>query len=213
MDRTLLLVDDHPLFRRGVKELILSQCDLYDEVLEADNGKDALDQIHRLKPGCVMLDIAMPGIDGLQTLELIKEQLPDTRCIIFSMYNNTEFVAHARNRGAQGYILKTDPDRIILECLQNIMLGREYISESISNSIEAIVPQAPITPEEFARLSDREKEILSLIAKNKTSKEISRHLSLSIRTIQNHRVNICKKLGISGSNTLLTLAIENQAWL
>jgi DNA-binding NarL/FixJ family response regulator len=213
MDRTLLLVDDHPLFRRGVRELILSQSKLYDHVLEADNGQEALDQIHRIRPGCVMLDIAMPGIDGLQTLELIKAKAPDTRCIIFSMYNNTEFVTGARNRGAQGYILKTDPDRIVLECLYNIMHGREYVSSSVGNSFEPIMPQALVTPNDLDRLSSREKEILSLIAKNQTSKEISKHLSVSIRTIQNHRANICKKLGISGSNTLLKLAIENQAWL
>ena len=213
MLRTLLLVDDHPLFRRGVKELILSQCDLYDEVIEADNGTDALSQAERFKPGCVMLDIAMPGIDGLQALELIKARLPDIPCIIFSMYNNPEFVVSARSKGAQGYILKTDPDQTILSCLQSISHGREYISTSIADSIEPTVPQVRVTPGDIERLSSREREILSLIAQNQTSKEISRHLELSIRTIQNHRVNICKKLGISGSNALLKLAIENQTWL
>lgn len=213
MLRTLLLVDDHPLFRRGVKELILSQCDLYDEVIEADNGTDALSQAERFKPGCVMLDIAMPGIDGLQALELIKARLPDIPCIIFSMYNNPEFVVSARSKGAQGYILKTDSDQTILSCLQSISHGREYISTSIADSIEPTVPQVRVTSGDIERLSSREREILSLIAQNQTSKEISRHLELSIRTIQNHRVNICKKLGISGSNALLKLAIENQTWL
>jgi len=213
MDRTLLLVDDHPLFRRGVKELILAQCDLYTEVIEADNGLDAMNQIDRYKPHCVVLDIAMPGIDGLQALELIKGLLPETRCIIFSMYNNPEFVIDARNKGAQGYVLKTDPDRILLECLQSIENGRDYITTSISQSIEPMVPQVQVTPEAINALSAREKEILALIAKNQTSKEISKTLSVSIRTIQNHRVNICKKLGINGSNALLKLAIENQVWL
>lgn len=213
MDRTLLLVDDHPLFRRGVKELILAQCDLYSDVIEADNGLDAMNQIDRFKPHCVVLDIAMPGIDGLQTLEAIKELVPDTLCIIFSMYNNPEFVIDARNKGAQGYVLKTDPDRILLECLQSIENGREYISTSISQNIEPMMPLADVTREAIETLSSREKEILSLIARNQTSKEISKTLSVSIRTIQNHRVNICKKLEINGPNALLKLAIENQVWL
>tara|TARA_R110001599_G_scaffold351965_1_gene585333 strand:+ start:22527 stop:23168 length:642 start_codon:yes stop_codon:yes gene_type:complete len=213
MNRKILLVDDHPLFRRGVKELILSQCELYDDVAEADSGRDALDQMDRFEPGCVMLDIAMPGIDGLETLEIIKGQRPETQCIILSMYNNPEFVVDALNKGAKGYILKTDPDQVILECLHSIGKGGVYISTSISQNVEPMVHQAQIPQENIDALSRREKEVLALIAKNQTSKEISMHLFISIRTVQNHRVNICRKLGIGGPNALLKLAIENQAWL
>lgn len=213
MSQTLLLVDDHPLFRRGVRELIYNECDFYDRVIEADNGREALILIERYAPKCVMLDIAMPEIDGLHTLDIVKRQFPDTPCIMFSMYDNPEFIIQARNRGAQGYILKTDSDSVILECLESIENGKDYISSALSHGTELRLPESKIGSEDFDRLSNREKEVLTLIAKNQTSKEIAQHLSLSLRTIQNHRVNICKKLRIAGPNALLKVAIENQAWL
>lgn len=213
MNRTLLLVDDHPMFRRGVKELIISRSDLFDTVLEADDGHEALEKIQAFSPGCIVLDIAMPEIDGLQTLASIKQQDPELRCIILSMYDNPEFVTRARKLGAQGYILKTDSDATILECLHSVNNGRHFISEAISKSVEPSVPETQVRKEDFERLSKREKEILMLIALNHTSKEIAQQLSLSLRTIQNHRLNICKKLSISGPNALLKTAIEHQAWL
>lgn len=213
MNETLLLVDDHPLFRRGVRDLIVSQSDLYKEVIEADNGQDALSMIKRFAPKCVMLDISMPGIDGLRTLEMIKQQFPQTQCIILSMYDKQEFVVQARVKGAQGYILKTDSDSTILECLRSVQNGRQYVSSALSGNLEKQLPDSLTSTRDLDRLTGREKEILALIAKNCTSKEIAHQLSLSLRTVQNHRVNICKKLRIAGSNALLKVAIENQAWL
>jgi len=213
MSQTLLLVDDHPLFRRGVRDLIINQCSFYEKVIEADNGGDALSLIKRFSPECVMLDIAMPGLDGIRTLEMIKQHFPKIRCVMLSMYDRQEFVVEARNKGALGYILKTDSDNTILECLRSIENGRHYVSSALSGRLE----QQPVEPETSSRdldlLTGREKQVLGLIAKNQTSKEIAQHLSLSLRTVQNHRVNICKKLRISGSNALLKIAIENQAWL
>lgn len=213
MSKTLLLVDDHPMFRRGVKELISKQSELFATIIEADDGLEALDKIRTLKPDYIVLDIAMPEIDGLQTLESIKREAPEIRCVILSMYDNPEFVIRARKLGAHGYILKTDSDNTILECLHTVALGRHYISAAISNSVEPAVPEANVQREDFDRLSKREKEILALIAKNQTSKEIANVLAVSLRTIQNHRLNICKKLNISGPNALLKTAIEHQAWI
>lgn len=213
MASTLLLVDDHPLFRRGVKELVTKQCAIYDRVVEADNGREALDLIGRLAPECVMLDIAMPEIDGLHTLEIVRQQFPQTLCIMFSMYDNPEFVVRARSRGAHGYILKTDPDHIILECLQRVADGDQYVSATLGQQLDMQLPEVQINRDDLQRLSKREREILTLIARNLTSKEAAQKLCVSLRTIQNHRANICKKLRITGSNALLKIAIENQAWL
>lgn len=213
MNQTLLLVDDHPLFRRGVRDLIINQCNIYEKVIEADSGGDALNMIKRFAPKCVMLDISMPGIDGLRTLEMIKQQYPQTQCIILSMYDKQEFVVQARSKGAQGYILKTDSDNTILECLRTIENGRDYVSSSLSSKLEQQMPEPRTTSKDLECLTRREKQVLALIAKNYTSKEIAQQLTLSLRTVQNHRVNICKKLHIAGSNALLKIAIENQAWL
>jgi DNA-binding NarL/FixJ family response regulator len=213
MTKTLLLVDDHPMFRRGVKELIINQGGGFDTVLEADDGHDALDRVRQAPPDYIVLDIAMPGIDGLETLETIMSEAPQSRCIILSMYNNPEFVIRARQLGARGYILKTDPDAVILDCLQTVEQGGLYISSAITRSVDPHLPPTQVEREDFDRLSKREKEILLLISRNHTSKEIAQQFSLSLRTIQNHRLNICKKLGISGPNALLKTAIEHQAWL
>ena len=213
MDKSLLLVDDHPMFRRGVKELIVNHSDLFGRVMEADDGVAALELVRADQPDCIVLDIAMPDIDGLQTLEAIKQESPGSRCIILSMYDNPEFVIRARKLGAQGYILKTDSDETILECIHTVERGGTFVSDAISKSVEPTVPETQIQREDFESLSKREKEILLLIARNHTSKEIAQQLSLSLRTIQNHRLNICKKLGISGPNALLKTAIEHQSWL
>lgn len=173
----------------------------------------ALDKVREYQPDYIVLDIAMPEIDGLQTLESIKREAPEIRCVILSMYDNPEFVIRARELGAQAYILKTDSDQTILECLSHVAQGSHYISAAINNSASPAVPEANVQKEDFDRLSKREKEILSLIAKNQTSKEIAQSLAVSLRTIQNHRLNICKKLNISGPNALLKTAIEHQAWL
>ncbi|MFK8048628.1 MAG: response regulator [Halioglobus sp.] len=213
MNQTLLLVDDHPLFRRGVRDLIINQCSIYENVIEADNGGVALNMIKRFAPKCVMLDISMPGIDGLRTLEMIKQQYPQTQCVIMSMYDKQEFVVDARSKGAQGYILKTDSDNTILECLRSVENGRDYVSSSLSSKLEQALPEPRTSSKDLECLTRREKQVLALIAKNHTSKEIAQQLTLSLRTVQNHRVNICKKLHITGSNALLKIAIENQAWL
>jgi len=213
MSKTLLLVDDHPLFRRGLKELIVDQSTFYNKVIEAGNGEEALGKINRFSPHTVMLDIAMPGIDGLATLEIIRATHPQVRCIIMSMYDNPQFVVQAREKGAKGYILKTDSDTIILDCLYSVEHGAQYLSESLSVSSDTQVPAVQIDSSDIERLSPREKEILGLIAKCRTSKEIAQQLTVSLRTVQNHRVNICRKLSISGSNALLKIAIEHQAWL
>lgn len=213
MSKTLLLVDDHPMFRRGVKELIVSQSDLFDHVIEADDGLEALATIREFKPAYIVLDIAMPEVDGLQTLATIKQESPDIRCIILSMYDNPEFVIRARKLGAHAYILKTDSDATILECLKTVTDGRHYVSSAINNSVVPSVPETEIQREDFNRLSKREREILVFIAQNQTSKEIAQELAVSLRTIQNHRLNICKKLNISGPNALLKTAIEHQSWL
>lgn len=213
MTKKLLLVDDHPLFRRGVKELILRHSSLYGEVIEADDGHEALVQIDLYAPDCVMLDIAMPELDGLRALEMIRRNNAAPPCIMLSMYDNPEFVVQARALGAMGYILKTDSDAVILECLEAVEKGQRYVSAGVSNNTEPLVPETKVGADQLDQLSKREKEVLSLIAINQTSKEIAQRLSLSLRTVQNHRLNICKKLGLSGPNALLKTAIENQAWL
>lgn len=213
MSKKLLLVDDHPLFRRGVKELILRHSSPYTEIIEADDGSEALIQIDLYRPDCVMLDIAMPGLDGLRALEIIRGRESAPPCIILSMYDNSEFVAKAQALGALGYILKTDPDTVILECLEAVEKGQRYVSASVNSTAEPLLPDAAVGEKELEQLSKREKEILALIAINQTSKEIAQHLSLSLRTVQNHRLNICKKLGLSGPNALLKTAIESQSWL
>jgi two-component system response regulator NreC len=129
------------------------------------------------------------------------------------MYNKPEFVTEARKRGADGYILKTDSDEVILDCLQRVHEGVYYVSSTIQDGADPQLPDLDAEAVNLQCLSKREGEVLALIAKNCTSKEISQQLRLSLRTVQNHRVNICKKLKISGPNALLKIAIENQAKL
>lgn len=213
MSKTLLLVDDHPIFRRGIRELIINHCKDYERVLEADTGEEALKQLENHPADCVMLDIAMPGLDGLKTLELIKQRSPTTQCIMISMHDNPNYVVQSRIKGAVGYLLKSDPDRFVIECLHSVRYGVHYVSPTLRDKSDYEPMDDSIESTDLDRLSKREKQILALIAQNKTSKEIAVQLEVSLRTVQNHRVNICRKLRIDGPNALLKVAIENQQWL
>ena len=208
----VIIADDHPIFRQGLVQIIAAE-PLFEIVGESGNGAEALELIKLLKPDLAVLDISMPGMNGLDVVkEAEKESLP-VHFIILTMFTEEEYFNEAMDCGVKGYLLKENATSDLLQCLKAVAQGEYYISPSLSGYLinrnrhkNALHEKVPT----LADLTEMEKRILKLIAENKTSKEIASELFISYRTVQNHRNNICQKLGLKGHHKLLQFALENK---
>ncbi len=206
--KNLLIADDHPIFRQGIK-LILETVEWINVVGEADSGDSALMQTEYLKPDIIILDIAMPGMDGLSVLEKVKFIRPEIIVIIATSYDDKAYLDRALSLGAKAYIIKGGEREDIINCLNKVKIGEVYISPSMgSQNLQfPIVDSAKSNTIE--KLTKTEKKILAKVANFLTSKEIAMDLNVSYRTVQNHRANICNKLDLKGSHQLMSFAREH----
>lgn len=221
--KQVIIVDDHPIFLQGLKALI-EATGRYRVCNEASSISDFRALLKNsndsLSKTLFILDISLPDGNGFDLLPVIvKHGGQLNNCTMLSMHNDLEYVEHAISKGASGYLVKNDSASEIIDCLRFLEQGKQYISKGIErhnnkddyrcmdnlNDLSDIEQRRP----DFSLLSKRELEILKLVAHEKSSQEISEHLSLSRRTVENHRANICSKLGIKGSHGLITLAVKN----
>lgn len=207
--RTILLVDDHPIFRKGVREVIHQKTEL-SVVAEADNGLSAitLSQIHQ--PNIALVDLALPDMNGFDLIHKIKKLSPATLFVVMTLYNDRILIDNAITLGIVGYVLKSDGVDVLTDCLDKLTSDTVFLSPSVSR----LQPEKPTinneNPNWLSELSQREMSVLSAIANNSTSREIANQLNLSVRTVQNHRARIVKKLNIQGNNGLFSFALEHR---
>lgn len=201
--KTLLLVDDHPVFRKGMSQLLAASELEFGTIVEAENRDQALLLSDVRSIDYAILDVELPGIDGLALMRELKEKVPEVVCVMMSMYDKRELVKRAFDLGADGYLVKTDAEATIVECLKTVADRKPYLSASIGKLSSVIAEENAFYAEGLDQLTSRELEILKQIAQSRTSKEIARDLDLSYRTVQNHRSNICTKLHLSGANALM----------
>ncbi len=199
MSVTVLVADDHSLFRRGLCELIELLPD-YQIVAEAASGREVWDALNKRDVDLAMLDINMPGADGMEILGRAKQHRLETRFVMLTMHNEKAYARRAFELGATGYLVKEDSDETIRECLDSVVRGRQYCSLCSLDELFA---------EESVLLSPAEQRVIYLVAKGKSTAEIAANLSVSVRTIDNHRAHIASKLGLRGPNALLKYAIMN----
>jgi len=203
--KTLLIADDHPIFRQGMKQ-ILAPIEWLRIVAEAESGESALTQIKYIKPDIAMLDLAMPGMDGLKVLEEVKAVLPGLLVIIVTSYDDKAYLERALELGANAYVVKDGAAENMVHCFEAVRRGEIYISPSLGTRAP-LLPQLDAGASELLELlTDTEQTILAKVAQFQTSKEIARELDVSFRTIQNHRANICTKLNLKGSHQLMSFA-------
>jgi DNA-binding NarL/FixJ family response regulator len=210
----VILADDHTLVRAGIKSL-LENSDGVVVIGEAGNGRDAIELTGKLKPDMVFLDIAMPELNGIQAAERIKKDFPEVEIIILSMHLDEEYVVQALKAGASGYLLKDSAPNELNLALDTIMKGKIYISpaipkEMVDNYMNRL-KKASSPDEVFISrdvLSWRQKEVLQLIAEGNSTKEIAEKLFISIKTVETHRSQIMKKLGINDIPGLVKYAIK-----
>jgi len=197
----ILLVDDYPMVNEGLR-LCLETRDNFEVVETVGDGQLALDAYKRLKPDIVIMDINMPNMDGLKALEKLRAIDPSVKVIILSMHSSREYVTRAVRSGAKGYLLKDVPLDDVISAIEATSRGATYFSEAASKFLS----QRYDEPE--ADLSDREKEILTLIARGNSNKLIARQLELSVRTAETHRRNIKLKLKLNSTAELTQYAIS-----
>lgn len=201
----LLIADDHPIFRQGLKRIVEELPNIR-LVAEAESGDSALAQLRHLKPDLALIDLAMPGMDGLRVLEAGLELQPDLRAIIITSYNDQAYLDRALALGARAYLVKDSAAEHLVACIERVMAGDTYISPAMGRSDLAL----PALEEDSARLleqlTDMERKVLAEVARFRTSKEIARSLGISFRTVQNHRANIAGKLDLHGNHKLVQFA-------
>jgi DNA-binding NarL/FixJ family response regulator len=209
---SIVIADDHPVFRQGLRQIIDMEDGL--KVLgEARDGATALSMIRELKPDVAVLDINMPNMKGFDVAREIRQQGLKVGIIFLTMYDDERMFNEALNVGALGYLLKDSAISDIAESVRVVATGQHFISPSISRYLINRSSRTATLSEKSPSLKDltpAELRILKLISENKTSKEIAAQLFISYRTVENHRANICQKLGIHGSNALIKFALEHK---
>lgn len=208
-NKTLLIADDHPIFRQGLKH-VLEILPWLKIIGEADDGNSALLLIDRLRPDIVLLDLAMPGSDGLTVLEESMKKRPDQVSIIVTSYDDSAYLDRALELGAKGYMVKDSAAENLVQCLNTVLAGELFISPSLGGKSSKLPGGSTPDISRLDRLTKTERTVLSLVGKCMTSKEIAAQLNVSFRTVQNHRAHICEKLGLRGTNQLMNFAIENR---
>jgi DNA-binding NarL/FixJ family response regulator len=198
----VMIVDDHALVAEGI-EAILETYDDIEVVATLSNGRDAVDQIARLRPDVVLLDLNMPGTTGLAATEMILERRPETLIVILSMHDSPVYISTAMSHGAKGYILKDVPTDEIKTAIDEVMAGGTYMCTGAKSSF------SPRISDGREPLTSREQTVLLQLAQGKSNRELAEELDISIHTVETHRKNIKRKLGISSTAGLTRYAMEH----
>ncbi|MCW3102995.1 MAG: DNA-binding response regulator [Bacteroidetes bacterium] len=210
MKRTAVVADDHPIFRKGLIE-ILRDVESLEIVAEVSDGLAAYQQIISRRPDIAILDIEMPGLSGLDVCNKVLKEKSDTKFILLTMHREKDFFNSAMEMGVMGYLLKDNAITELIVCVEKVLKGERFISAGIEKLLTAQNKINDIP--ELKILTATEKVILKLIAESKTTAEIAGLLFVSPNTVDNHRSNIVKKLGLEGKNSLLKFAIHSKGSL
>lgn len=208
----VLLADDHHLVRAGIRALLQSLPDV-EIVAEAGNGQEALAALGRSKPDIALIDISMPGLNGLELAARASRDVPETRIVILSVHGDASHVAQALRAGAKGYLVKDAAADELPILIRAVMRGETYLSPSISRHVvegflgrsSALPPESTDAP---ALLTPRQREILQLVAEGRSTKEIANLLELSVKTVETHRSQIMERLDIHDLAGLVRYAVR-----
>jgi len=206
----VLLAEDHHLVRQGLRALLEREPDI-EIVGEAADGLEALHLIEYLQPDIVLMDITMPGLDGLEVLRRVRQQLSDVRVLMLSVHEGGEYVLRALQAGASGYLLKRSLSAELLLAIRAAQRGEVFLSPAVSRTIvtyflHGVSPEEIKTP--YDRLTPREREVFQLIAEGHTNQAIAQRLGISVRTVETHRANLMDKLDIHDVAGLTRLAVQ-----
>jgi DNA-binding NarL/FixJ family response regulator len=203
----VVLADDHALFRSGVKR-ILEEDGGVEVIGEAADGLELLTLLKEVTPDLVILDISMPNLRGLEAIREIKGSHPEIEVLMLTMHKDEEYLSYALGAGAAGFLLKQDADPELLAAITTIRRGKTYLSPAISEVVPDLLRRQRPDGTSKEVLTHREREILTLLAEGKSSKEMGELLFISLRTVQNHRANIMRKLKVRSTADLIKYAVQ-----
>lgn len=209
-DLRLLIGDDHTLFRHGLRRILEDRKD-WEIVAEADDGRSAVRKAVALKPDVAILDIGMPQLNGIDATRQIMRKVPGVRVLILSMHSDETYVTRALNAGATGYILKDSAGKDLLRAVAAVAEGRSFFSPSVSKlMLDDFVRRAAKTEvaDRYDTLSDREREILQLVAEGRSNKEVAALLEISPATVETHRARVLQKLDVHNTAELVLYAVR-----
>ena len=201
----VLVVDDHAVVRSGIKSLLAAEDDL-EVVGEASNARDAIFEARSLKPDVILLDVVMPGESGIEVLPKLKKEAPDAKVLVLSMQDDPRYVREAFAQGANGYVLKEAVDAEVVGAVREIASGGDYVHPALGARMVAAEAQARAAAAADP-LSDREREVLRLLALGHTNQEIAKQLYISVRTAETHRAHIMQKLRLGSRAELVRYAL------
>lgn len=205
----VIIADDHPIFRGGLRQVIDNE-QKFQVVAEASDGETALNLIEEQKPDIVIFDVNMPKMTGFVAAKELRRNNQDCEIIFLTMHGEEAMFNKAMDLGAKGYVLKDSASVDIVNCLQAVANGQNFTSPAITTYLFKRVTNNSNKTNSVEDLTPTERIVLRLIAEYKTSREIAEELSISYRTVENHRYNICQKLDVSGSNSLVKFALKHQ---
>jgi two-component system response regulator NreC len=209
MRTRILLADDHQIMRQGLIAL-LGKHPSMQVIAEAENGIQTLEIARREKPDVIIMDIAMPDINGIEVTRQLKAELADIKIIALSMHADRRFVTEILKAGASGYVLKQSAFEDLVTAIKAVMMNRKFLSADILDAVvdDYVSQLSKADYEAYRQLSDRERQVLQLLAEGNSTKEIAYKLRVSVKTVESHRQNIMTKLGIHSLPGLTKFAIR-----
>jgi DNA-binding NarL/FixJ family response regulator len=206
----IVIAEDHTILREGLKSLLSSNPD-FEIIGEAEDGREAIRCVEKFKPDLILMDLSMPRINGLDAIKEIKKRFSETKILVLTVHKTEEYILATLKSGADGYILKDSTHAELVLAVKNVLSGKHYISPGISEKvIEGYLEGKKTlkTKSSWETLTQREREILKLIAEGYKNKEIGNYLCISPKTVEKHRANLMEKLDLHNVQALTAFAIE-----
>ena len=204
----VLIVDDHGIVRAGIRSLLENDADI-EVVGEAENGGGAIEKVKQLKPDMVLMDLSMPGMNGIEATRRIKNAFPETSVLIVTMHDDEEFFLPVLKSGASGYVVKESDPQELLYAINVVRSGGVFLSPAVTKSLMAIMFAVPGESESYLNiLTGREKEVLKMAAAGQTNRQMAQNLFLSVRTVEKYRQAVMDKLGLSKREELTKFALR-----
>jgi DNA-binding NarL/FixJ family response regulator len=203
-------VDDHPLFRKGLEQLINSSDETCCICGEASDAAEGMSVIRKLKPELVIVDLSLPGANGIELVKNIRAEFPKLPVLILSMHDESLYALRALRAGAQGYVMKQEALENVITAIREVLAGRPYLSQDMSSKLIINFARGTNEANPTDKLSDRELEILELIGKGRDVHEIAKALHISAKTVETHRAHIKEKLNLKNARQVTRFAVQ---WL
>src|SRR5437588_1556016 len=206
--KRIVIVDDHPLFRKGLEQLINSSDNAFTICGEAGDAAEGMTTIRQLKPELVIVDLSLPGANGIELVKNIRAEFPKLPVLILSMHDESLYALRALRAGGQGYVMKQEATENVITAIREVLAGRPYLSSEMSAKLITNFASGSAQANPTDKLSDRELEILELIGKGRDVREIAKALHISAKTVETHRAHIKEKLNLKNARQVTRFAVQ-----